>query len=394
MIKPAILFAFAGFVASSAHSQDIWDDYSPWEHTLEGEVVLVMAEGDEDKGAEGFLGAATVTAGSTYVFESGLTLGVVGELGVQKDHPARAGFAGYGATPTQSETRLSPATGVALAPGVEHIGPRAQLEKAYLSIEGGYGELRIGRDGGLAKQFHVGPQSLLTTVTASNARLDPLGSLYVRTDHDLTGPAAKLSYTTPRLLGLKGGVSYTPKADVRGLDRDPARNVAGAAALNIEDTWEVALNGSRRLPKSGVRLEAGLAWSVSEVSSASAPEFGQMETVSAGLSLEKDGWRAGVDYIESDNGVGGTASKHKATSAGLSKRWKKVSAGAFYAEAEDKWLQIESDAFSLEFAYHATETVDFAISYQKTGGKLLNSALVQAFSPTKSGIVVEITRTF
>ncbi len=394
MFKPVLFLSLVSLIATPALGQDVWDDYSPWEHSMEGEVVLAIASNDKDKGGESFLGAVSATGKSTYIFDSGLIVGAVAELELQKDHPARAGFAGVGAEYVGSTPHVSPYSGVSVAPLADHIGPRAQLEKAYLMIEGGYGELRLGRDEGIAKQFHVGPEPVLKAVTSTNARLDPLGSLLVRTDHDVTGPAAKATYTTPRILGVKAGVSYTPKADVRGLDRDPARRVAGGPQISIEDTWELALNGSRRLRDSGLRIEAGAAWSTAEVSSGNSVEYGRMTTLSAGLSVSGESWRAGIDHVDSDNGVRTVMSDYSATSIGVSKQWGKMSVGVFHALNRDEYLQIESDVTSLELGYVASDDVDIALAYQDTRVKILNSAIFGAISPDKRGVVVEITRRF
>ncbi len=394
MFKPVLFLSLASLVAAPAFGQDVWDDYSPWEHSVEGEVVLAIAANDDDKGGEKFLGAASVTGKSTYIFDSGLIIGAVGQIGLQKDHPARAGFSSVVSGNAGSTALTAPYTGASSALVPEHVGPRAALEKAYLMLEGGYGEVRLGRDEGVATQFHTGPEPILNAVTVTNARLDPLGSVFARTDHDVTGPSVKVSYTTPRILGVKVGASYTPDADVRGLDRDPARRVAGGPGVSIEDTWELALNGSRRLRGSGLRIEGAVAWSTAEVSAANFANYGRMTTVSAGLTVSGESWSVGIDHVASDNGVSAAMSDYTASSIGVSKQWGKTKLGVFHAQSRDEFLRIESDATSLELGYEALDDLDIAIAYQDIGMKLPNSASFQAISPDTHGVVIEITRRF
>lgn len=390
MFKPVLLLSIATLLTNSAFGQDVWDDYSPWEHAIEGEVVLALASND----GEPVLGAVSVTGKTTYIFESGLIVGAVGQIAVQKDHPARAGFSGVGHGYTGSTTVTAPYSGLSTTATPEDIGPRAGLEAAYLLVEGGYGELRIGRDEGVAARFHEGPEPIMQAANISNPRLDPLGTIFARTNHDMTGPSTKVSVMSPRILGLIVGASYTPDADVRGLDRDIERQIAGAPALSIEDTWEVALNGSRRLRKSGLRIKGALAWSTAQVSSATLLQYGRMNTVSAGLSVAGDSWMVGVDHAESDNGIRARASDYTATTVGVSKQWGKTRLGVFHANMRDEFLEIDSNATSIELGYQVLSDLDVAIAFQDTALKPLNQATFQANSPDKRGFVVEITRRF
>jgi len=116
-----------------------------------------------------------------------------------------------------------------------------------------------------------------------NPTLDPYGGVIARTDHDLTGPSLKVSYATPRILGLRAGASFTPDANAGGLDRDPVRD----GAPDIENAAEFALNLSRRLPRSGVRLRAGAAYSQADAAQAALPGiYDTVKTWSAGGSVE------------------------------------------------------------------------------------------------------------
>ncbi|HBQ49254.1 MAG TPA: hypothetical protein DD728_10285, partial [Hyphomonas atlantica] len=115
----------------------------------------------------------------------------------------------------------------------DEVDLRAELEEAYVYIDGGYGEVRLGRDEGVAARFQENAPSVFSTLALGRQSLDPTGIDMVTTRHDLTGPSAKLSYATPRLVGIRAGLSFTPKADVRGLDRDADRNLPGVAPITL-----------------------------------------------------------------------------------------------------------------------------------------------------------------
>ena len=61
---------------------------------------------------------------------------------------------------------------------------------------------------GAAARFFEGAPSALTHASISNAYLDPDGIKIIRTNHDLTGPSAKISYATPRILGLRASRDF------------------------------------------------------------------------------------------------------------------------------------------------------------------------------------------
>jgi hypothetical protein len=225
-MKRPILLALVSVTASLPAAAQ--EDWSVWETDWKAEAGLVLSPGANEQ-ALYRLGLGVDT---NRVLDNGLVLGFALQLDAQQDHPARAGFSGVVADPAPGMPAVTGAfSGLAQSIGFEDDGARGELQTAYLYAEGGYGEVRLGRDEGVAKRFSQGAPSLFSTVSLHAPRLDPEGGAIVRTDHDLTGPAAKISYTTPRIVGFKGGLSYTPDANVRGLDRDPARIVPGHSGL-------------------------------------------------------------------------------------------------------------------------------------------------------------------
>mgnify|MGYP000479082720 CR=1 FL=1 len=210
---------------------------------------------------ESFLYTVRGAFAANLVLGNGAEIGFRASGGLDRDNPARAGFSGV---PGPARPLPSPAgalSGLARGPAAEDAGPRGRIETGYVYIEGGYGELRAGLDEGVAARFFEGAPTLFRHAALVNPALDPSGQVIARTDHDLTGPSFKVSYATPRILGARAGVSLTPDANAGGLDRDPVRNLGGAAGPDIENAVEAGLNVSRRLPRSGVRLRAAAGWS-------------------------------------------------------------------------------------------------------------------------------------
>lgn len=381
--------AFALAVAAPAHAQDVWDDPGGIETEWTGEVAVVLAP-DADEPAL-FLVEGGFSA--NYVFENGVEAGFRGSAGFQLDHPERAGFSGiYG--PGQPD--MGPAgawSGLARGPGGEDTGARAAVETAYIYVEGGYGEARAGLDQGAAARFFEGAPVLMRHAALANPALDPAGRVLARTDHDLTGPALKVSYSTPRILGIRAGASFTPEANQRGLDRDPERGLGGAPGPRIENASEVAVNLSRRLPRSGVRLRAAAAWSGADVSFATPGLYDTVETWSAGGSAEFSSFAFGASWLGSDNGFAGGGGDYSALSVAARLTVGKVDAGIEYARAEDEGISAESDAWGIIFARKINDSLRIAGGWQSLDTTYTrNPAPLPLRTGDKTdGIVIEIT---
>ena len=311
------------------------------------------------------------------VLENGLQIGGRLTLRGQRDNAARPGFLGNFDTADTPRGAYSGLSGQ--APGLDS-GARAQLEAAYLELDGGYGELRVGRDRGVAARFSEGAPSALSHARINNPYLDPGGVKMLRTNHDLTGPSAKVSYASPRILGLRAGASFTPEADADGLDRS-LKSVAGQPELS--NAFEAALNLSRRLRTPDVRIEAGLAWSKADVGQRLPGARESAETFSAGAALEFFGIEIGGSWLSSDNGF--AAGDYTGWEIGALKAFGGTDVSLNYGESEDDLAGIEGKAFSLAVARDLTDELALAVAYQdetlrRPGGNLGGS-----------GIVVEIT---
>lgn len=393
---PASVFLVLALAGASCQAPDPWEDPGglATEVTLEGAVVLAPGGGQGD--AEPVLGMAELGFSADYVFSNGLEAGIQAALAVQKDHPARDGFGGVAGLPL---TGLPAATGTfpGLAAGIseESREARFSLETAYLYAETGYGELRLGFDEGVATRFHEGGPALFLHAGLVNPSLDPYGTAIARTDHDLTGPALKASYATPRLLGLRGGLSYTSRADRRGLDRDPGRSVAGQAAARPEEAVELALNLSRRLPRSGLRLRLAGAWS--QASIASPDKAGQQDTVatwSLGGSAAWDHLVLGGSLMRSDNGLASGDGDYSASAFSAAIPIGSVSAGLGITSARDRLLELDSEAWQAGLAWQVSPNWRLAGAWRETETMMAGGLPSGPFRDgIDKGVVIEITRT-
>lgn len=381
--------AFALAIAAPAHAQDVWDDAGGIETEWKGEAALVLSP-DGDEPALFFIEGGF---SANYVFQNGVEAGFRGSGGIQYDHPGRAGFSGvYG--PRQPVPGPSGAySGLARGPASEEIGARGSIETAYIYVEGGYGEARAGLDQGAAARFFEGAPVLMRHASLANPALDPTGLALARTNHDLTGPALKLSYSTPRILGLRAGASFTPEADRRGLDRDPERGLGGVPGPRIENATELAVNLSRRLPRSGVRLRAAAGWSTADLSFAAPGVYDTVETWSAGGSAEFSSFAFGASWLGSDNGFAGGGGDYSALSVGARLTLGKVDAGLEYAHAEDEGVSAESKAWGLTFARNINDSLRIAGGWQTLDTTYTRNPAPLPFrtGDKTDGIVIEIT---
>jgi hypothetical protein len=383
-----LILAFAATAAPAA-AQDVWDDPGGIETEATYEATAVGAA-DAD---ESMLYTLRGTFAANFVLENGAEIGLRTSGGIDRDAPSRTGFSGV-TGPGQAVPGAPGAfTGLARGPAAEDIGPRARAETAYIYIDGGYGEWRAGLDEGAARRFYEGAPSLFRRAGLANPALDPSGLQMVRTDHDLTGPSLKMSYATPRILGARVGVSFTPEANTSGLDRDPVRGLAGSPSPDIENALEFAVNLSRRLPRSGVRLRAGAAWSGADASDLSRPGvYDRLETWSAGGSAEFSSFAFGASYLSSNNGLAASGG-YEALSGGLRVTSGDYDIGLEAARASDDALRAESDTVRFAIGRSLTEQIRIVGGWQRIDSRFTGNLapLPLSTSEIADGVVIEIT---
>lgn len=356
---------------------------APLEAELDMTTAFVIVPISDDEGlaeTETALGEISLSGKAEKVLENGVRIRGRMDLRLQRDNAARpggtGGFSG-GAAPTGAFSGLS--SGVP----IDGSDTRVRLETAYLQVDGGYGEMRVGKDQGVAARFHEGSENVLTYARLDSALLDPSGLSTIRTRHDLTGPSLKVSYATPRILGLRAGVSYTPDANADGLDRRTNFGT-GVFAPKVDNALELALNGTRKFRESGVRIDAALAWSTADVSDrAGVAPYGTVETLSTGARIEKDDWTFGGSWLGSNNGR--PDADYSAWSAGVSRELKDTTLSLNYGEASDDGARIDTASWQFGAGRDFGKDTNIALSYA------FDEVETPMGTSKSQGIVVEIT---
>lgn len=376
------LSAAAAAQASDAGGQGEGGD---WDMTTRAGLSLVLSAGEDagrDLSREPVLGEVSLGADASRLLDNGTKIGARVTLRAQADHPDRPGGVG-------GFSRTGAPTGAfsGLGTGRVDTGLRGRFEEAFVYVDGGWGEALAGRDRGVAARFHEGPPELFALARVDTALIDPSGLSIVRTRHDLTGPSAKLSYASPRLLGLRAGVSFTPDADeAQGLDRDAgARALGPGGRVEMDGAVEAALNISRVISDDGLRLSAGLGWSQASLNRAPGRE-GQVETWSFGAHLERGRFQLGAAWLASDNGLTGSGD-YEAWSVGgqfpLGEDW---TGGLVYGEARDDGAALDGQSWSLGVGRELSDNVAIALGWREDRLARPGSA---DLGP--QGIVMEIT---
>ena len=346
-------------------------------------TTLVSPHLDVDSGQDGeaVLGEFSLIGNAETVLENGVRIRARGAWRLQTDHTNRPG--GIGGFGQIEGAPVGAFSGLSGGPAIEGSDTRGRLETAYLQVDGGYGELRVGKDRGVAARFFEGPKSALSHARLDSTLLDPTGLATVRTRHDLTGPSMKISYASPRLLGVRAGVSFTPEADADGLDRRPAAGTGGIAP-DTQNALELALNGTRRFRESDWRIDVSAAWSTADVTTRGlTPIYEDMQTWSAGTRIEKGDWTIGASWLNSGNGLAN--GDYKSWTAGLFRESYDIDFSAEYGESEDDGAQLNTHGWRLSAGRDFGRDTRIAVAY-------LHDRLESPLQEWRAdGVVVEIT---
>lgn len=360
-IQVLIPVASVGAIASP-----VWAQGVEFGHDAEFETVLVVSPGRSDAGevnSETVLAGVYASLKGEAMLSNGVEVGAKIAGGIDLDHPARAGFSGVlgDGTLVDPSPLRGAFTGLSSGGTPEEIPAQGQIEQGYVYVKFGHGEVRGGIDRGVAARFFRGGPDVFEWSNTAEPRLDTSGVASVITRPDLTGPSAKVTYTTPRLLGFRAGVSYTPQANRQGLDRDPARQVDGTIPFDLEHAVEVSANVSRPIKKLGARLRASVSYSRANIDQTDfeaqradfGPEFDRpnaVDVVTVGGSLEGENVTVGGSWLTSSNGGG----RYSAWNVGIGGKVEKAGGisganfnwSANYGQSRDDLTQINGDTWS------------------------------------------------
>lgn len=370
---------------------------SPWEVETSLDMTVVAAAPGEDEASlpdQNGLWETSLGVAAEQTLSSGITIGGRFVVRGARDNPARpAGTGNLGLAGMQGPAGAW--SQVALGPQFADQRARASLETAYLFVETGYGEFSFGRDTGVAARFQEGDVSALGSARLVDPYLDTSGLAVISTRPDVTGPSHKFTYTSPRLLGVRAGLSYTPEADIRGLDKD-ATGDPRAGRAGLENVVELGLNASRRLRESGVRLRAGLGYVTGEVDAPFGFEADfddRMDVVFAGGEVEwSDHYRFGVNWLSADESLS-AGGDYSAWSAGFGYQRGDWDASLVWGQAELDSLGGDSEGISVALRRAISESVAISVAYQDRSLDLAGypGQTAMPYTQSRDGIVMEIT---
>ena len=381
---------FVPFLSAEAVAQtDIeWD--------FDADLTIVAVPGGEDSGPEvrNGLTEISVSTDAEYLFQNGVELSGRLTFRAQTDHPARPGFAGalYDCDPAlpycpgvSGQGVRGAFSRVSTLGASEKTGARGSLEAAFIAIDGGWGEIVIGRDQGIGQRFYEGGPAVFSLARSSNPILDPFGTSLSRTKNDISSTAMKVSLTTPRILGIRAGLSYTPDSSVRRLDIDTSHTVVGVIEPELRETLEMGLQGSRYLRDADVRVRASLTWSQTQVEG---PVYDDMDTISAGVDFERrDAFRFGVSYLRSTNGGLGDYSSVSAGGSVWIDDWELTLSGD---RSEDETIDLSGWSTTVGASRELSENVSFSVGYRTGETDIIDGWTGRGSSIDRDGVLLEV----
>lgn len=298
--KALIGVSAAALTAGAAYAAD------PVKVEVEGEASA--AAGLVDGEAEGDANARVKVTGSS-VLDNGIEIGANVMARLDGDQPRQL-FGGG---------RYSSL----LIGGPRGIGPSESdvyLEGASAYVKGGFGQIIVGRDEGVARMLSVKAPTIFSSVNINDWQTDLSGLNDIHTINDFTGYATKVTYMPPAnflggvLGGLQLGVSYSPVlrecgdllcAPESGFVVSPD-GVMLTETSKWDDAVEAALYYERGIGLGSDRLYVGLGASfvtATEDTRTLSPAFDDYEAYAVGLNLAYRGITLGGSVKTTNAGL-------------------------------------------------------------------------------------------
>ena len=295
-----------GMCAAAACALTVAYAADPVEFDVTGEVSVVggITDGDAEADVN-----AEVAATAATILDNGIEIGAAVEARLDADQPSQM----FGGGRYSSLLIGGPR-------GVAPVDSDAFLQGAYAYAKGGFGQIIVGRDHGVARTLAVTSPTIFRAVNVNDWQTDLSGLNDVHTVNDFTGYSTKFTYMPPAnflggaLGGLQFGVSYSPQLRSCG-DRLCAPEsgfiVAPDGALLTEsarwdNAFEAALYYQKGIGVGSDRLLLGLGASyvtADEDTRAAALIYDDYEAYSVGLNLAYRGVTLGGSVKNTNAGL-------------------------------------------------------------------------------------------
>lgn len=300
------------------------------------------------------------------VLNNGVSVKIVFGAAVERDHPRRDPRGGRAGN-CPAENPLCPGIDGRAARGylsgftaggpVDNQDVRTALEQAYVLVRGAYGEFSLGRDEGVAARFSLPPPNILPAGDLLQAPIDLTGFSGLIARNDVSGQSFKLAAATPRLLGLRVGLSYTPALEAQGVDQGYRRGPAQPLTADPRHLVEFGASFDHTW-RSGWRTRlAGSYASGGDATGLAA--FERLESWSYGAGLSRASWSFGVSRVGSDNALAGVRRGYRATSLSIVRErgaWAGMLSGGW---GREDLAALRLSAVTLGARYKAMKSLSF-----------------------------------
>jgi hypothetical protein len=402
MVRSLGVFFSAGVAACGAAAPAFAQE-GEWETGVD--VVLVASAVDTGNALaparDGLMPSVLLTLSHEDTFDNGFTLGWRLAGRYERDATARPAFAGalggcVAANPACSGIGgllpVSPQTGLAAGGARFDEEGFTSLETAAVSLLTPWGEGVLGADAGVATRLDARPPTVMRRVSVLSTGLDPTGLSVTRSRNDVTGSSAKVSYMSPRWLGIRAGASYTPEANLRSADFDPDAGGPGRATADLENVWEGAVSFARQFAEQDLRVRAAVTYSAAD-SGAGLAAFRDYEAWGAGLELEHGAWTGGVRWLGSNNAWAAGSGDYEAWEAGLVHQQGEWRIGVEAGWASDDLTATEGMSWLAGVGWDVNEHVNLGVAWAHSDADLPVAA-GPPLSHTKArndGLLVELS---
>lgn len=184
-----------------------------------------------------------------------------------------------------------------------------QFDEVFAYVEGSFGRVEIGENGGAAFQMHITAPYFVASHGADSPNFSWNATTSTRTSSyiDAVGDTMKVTYFTPVISGFQLGVSYTPESTfaVGAQSTNPGTGAGlqfnAASPFAAEDNIEVGATFSTEVE--GIAIGASAGYATGDIT---APVAGQddPEGWSLGLSLESGPILVSGGYAQSEDFLG------------------------------------------------------------------------------------------
>ena len=248
-----------------------------------------------------------------------------------------------------------------------------QIDEAYISVSGKWGELRIGSDDNAAHLMVTPTMGSWATNVGQNLNFDVRDWIVTPRGHNLDGTSRltvgegdseKVTYFTPRVAGFQLGATYMPSGE-----EDKNGSIA-PTSTGFTHGWSVASNYRAKFGGVGIGLAAGYAQAHPPKDSATADPKGDPKGYSVSGRVSMAGVTLAAGYMNRANIESGTGSSSGGSTLDIGAKYdfgkNHVSAGYIRNESEGAKSvrkDDESDRLLVSYRRDLAKGIQYRLSF-------------------------------